>query len=308
MRTGISILLLTLTTAPASARERALYLQLEGASEDALPGILERMAASKLEGDARVASTLAVAKLLERGHTDVVTDRALEALGAVGTVEPPRGAGDRQSPGTVARASVPTAGAVLAQYAHHRRVAARMRAMKGLGRVAGQDKSLRGVVANGLRDSAPEVRAAAAKSLEALKAVEATPVLLKAVGRGVPEAAVTLGAIGEASSLEAYNAYLRKQPLDVMLSGYERWLSRPDVSEKAKLDIVAKLEDVSGPLVLRFMSAVPRQAQLPAAVREAASASALRIAKAQAQQSAKDARPAAAPAAETNSQPTGGVK
>jgi HEAT repeats len=325
LRTGISILLLTLTTAPASARERALYLQLEGASEDALPGVLERMAASKPEGDARVASAQAVAKLLERGHTDVVTDRALEALGVFGAPEPPRSAGDRQSPGTVARASVPepprsagdrqspgtvarasvpAAGAVLAQYARHRRVAARMRAITALGRVAGSDKSLRAVVANGLRDTAPEVRAAAARSLEALKATEATPVLLKAVGRGVPEAAVTLGAIGEPGSLEAYNAYLRKQPLDVMLSGYERWLLRPDVSEKAKLDILAKLEDVSGPLVLRFMSAVPRQAQLAAAVKEAASASTLRIAKAEAQRQAKPAAPAATP----TPKPTGGAK
>jgi hypothetical protein len=90
-----------------------------------------------------------------------------------------------------------------------------------------------------------------------------------------------------------------------MLSGYERWLLRPDVSDKAKLDILAKLEDVSGPLVLRFMSAVPRQAQLSAAVKEAASASTLRIAKAEAQRQGK---PAAPPAAGTNSQPIGGAK
>lgn len=256
-----TFLCVLLAAAQVHARERALYLQLQDATEGALPGLLERMAVSKPDGEARVASTQAVAKLLERGHTDVVTDRALEALGAIGTS---------------------AAGPVLSQYAHHRRVAARTRAFTALARVAGSDRALRELVANGLRDSAPEVRAAAARSLETLKATEATPLLLKALGRGVPEAAVTLGAIGDANSLEGYNAYLRKQPLDVMLTGYERYVSRPDLSDERKLDVIAKLEDVSGPLVLRFTSALARRPQLPAAVRVAAAATTLRIAKAQA--------------------------
>jgi HEAT repeat protein len=273
-----TFLLVVLVAAQVNARDRALYLQLQDATEGTLPGLLERMAVSKPDGEARVASTQAVAKLLERGHTDAVTDRALETLGAIGT---------------------PAAGPVLSQYAHHRRVAARARAFTALARVAGSDRALRELVASGLRDSAPEVRAAAARSLETLKATEATPLLLKALGRGVPEAAVTLGAIGDAGSLDGYNAYLRKQPLDVMLTGYERYVLRPDLSDKLKLDVIARLEDVSGPVVLRFTSALARRPQLPAAVREAASAATLRIAKAQAQSSgatepAKPAPPAAA--------------
>jgi HEAT repeat protein len=262
VRTIMFSFLVLLTAAPVNARERALYLQLQDAPEDALPGLLERMAEARPDGETRVAATQAVAKLLERGHTDAVTDRALEALGAFGT---------------------PAAGPVLGQYAHHRRVAARARAFTALARVAGSDRTLRELVASGLRDSAPEVRAAAARALETLKATEATPVLLKALGRGVPEAAVTIGAIGDSSSLDGYNAYLRQQPLDVMLAGYERYLLRPDLSEKLKLDVIARLEDVSGPAVLRFMSALTRRQQLPAAVRQAASASTLRIAKAQGQ-------------------------
>jgi HEAT repeat protein len=218
------------------------------------------MAASKPDAETRAASTTAVAKLLEHGHSDVVTDRALEVLAAVGT---------------------PAVGQLLAQYAHHRRVAARARAFTALGRVAGTDRALRELVASGLRDGAPEVRAAAARSLESLRATEATPLLLKALGRGVPEAAVTLGAIGEASSLEGYNGYLRKQPLDVMLTGYERYVLRPDLNEKVKLEVIAKLEDVSGPAVLQFTSALARRPQLPAAVREAAAAATLRIGRAQ---------------------------
>jgi HEAT repeat protein len=273
LRTAIFLFVL-LMAVQVNARDRALYLQLPDATEDALPGLLERMAASKPDGEARVASTQAVAKLLERGHTDAVTDRALETLGAIGTTG---------------------AGPVLGHYAHHRRVAARARAFTALGRVAGSDRALRELVANGLRDSAPEVRAAAARSLETLKATEATPVLLKALGRGVPEAAVTLGAIGDASSLEGYHAYLRKQPLDVMLAGYERYVVRPDLSEKAKLDVIARLEDVSGPAVLRFTSALARRPQLPAAVQSAAAAATLRIAKAQSQAAGGASAPAKQP-------------
>lgn len=277
----IACVSLLLAATAGYARDRALYLQLPDASEAALPGILEQMAASKPDAETRVASTQAVAKLLEQGRSDVVTDRALEALASVGT---------------------PAAGQLVAQYAHHRRVAARARAFTALGKVAGSDRALRELVASGLRDGAPEVRAAAARSLESLKATEATPLLLKALGRGVPEAAVTLGAIGDASSLEGYNAYLRKQPLDVMLTGYERYVLRPDLNEKSKLDIIAKLEDVSGPAVLQWLSSLARRPQLPAAVREAAAASTLRVGKAQgagakpANVAPTSAAPAAAPA------------
>lgn len=252
----------------ANARERALHTQLSSATDDELPSLLSQLGTAKLDAPARAAAATAVAKLLERGHGDAVTDRALETLGALGT---------------------PAAGAALRQYSQHRRPAARARAFAALGRVAGNDRALREVVANGLRDSAPEVRAAAARALEALRASEATPLLLRALGRGVPEAALTLGAIGEPSSLEAYTAYLRKQPLDVMLTGYERYLQRPDLNEKAKLEIIARLEDVSGPAVLRFLSGVASRPQLPAAIHQAASAAVLRIAKAE-QQRAQGAK------------------
>ena len=269
LRTALASLVL-LSAAAVSAKERALHTQLQTAPEDALPALLERMTSTKLDAPSRNAAASAVAKLLDQGHGDAVTDRALETLGALGA---------------------PGAGPILSQYTQHRRPEARARAFAALGRVAGSDRGLRELVANGLRDSVPEVRAASARALEVLRAREATPLLLRALGRGVPEAAVTLGAIGEPSSLEAYSAYLRKQPLDVMLSGYERYLQRSDLSEESKLDIVARLEDVAGPAVLRFLSAVAGRPQLPAAVKQAASAAALRVAKAEQQRTAAEGKP-----------------
>ncbi len=264
LRTAMLVLALhaTVGTVHAGSREReaAPHAQLHSAPESELPGLLERVANAKTVGEARASAAQAVAKLLERGHSDAVTDRALETLGAL---------------------AVPQAGPILAQYARHRRPAARARALTSLGRVASSDRKLRELVADGLRDSTPEVRAAAARALEALRATEATPLLLRALGRGVSEAAITLGAISDPSSLEAYSTYLNQQPLDVMLSGYARYLRRPDLNERAKLDIVARLEDVAGPVVLQFLSGLARDEKVPASVRQAASVSTLRLAKAE---------------------------
>jgi HEAT repeat protein len=259
LRTALVFLVSALPVSPAYAGDIAPYIQLQDAPEGELIGLLDRVASLRTSSETRAAAALAVAKLLERGHTDAVTDRALETLGALGAAQ---------------------AGRVLAQFTHHRRPGARARAFAALGTVAGSDHALRQRVANGLRDGSPSVRGAAARALEVLKAREATPTLLQAVGRGVPEAAVTLGAIGEPSSLEGFTAYLGKQPLDVMLSGYDRWLSRADLDEKAKLGIIARLEDVAGPAVLRFVSSLGRRPQLSPAVRQAAAAATLRIGKA----------------------------
>ncbi|HKP64370.1 MAG TPA: HEAT repeat domain-containing protein [Polyangiales bacterium] len=263
MRTALAGGLLFLVPAPLGASDIAPYTQLQDAPEGELIGLLDRVANARTSSETRAAAAVAVAKLLERGHTDAVTDRALETLGALGA---------------------PQGGRMLAQYTHHRRPATRARAYAALGKVAGADPALRQRVANGLRDDWPGVRGAAARALEVLKAREATATLLQAVGRGVPEAAVTLGTIGEPSSLEGFTAYLGKQPLDVMLSGYDRWLSRPDLDEKAKLGIIARLEDVAGPEVLRFVSALGRRRELSPAVRQSAAAATLRIGKAQATQ------------------------
>ena len=265
MRTALLFVALTTTTAQARD-DIAPHAQLQATPESELPGLLDRVAATRSTGESRAAAAAAVAKLLERGHSDAVTDRALETLTTLG---------------------VPQSASILTQYARHRRPAARARAFTALGRIAGSDRALRQVVADGLRDSVPEVRGAAARALEALRASEATPLLLRALGRGVPEAAVTLGAIGDASSLDGYSAYLKQQPLDVMLAGYARYLRRPDLNERAKLDVIARLEDVAGPAVLQFLSGVARDAGLPASIRQSASTSTLRLAKAEAQQGAK---------------------
>lgn len=111
------------------------------------------------------------------------------------------------------------------------------------------------LVANGLRDSDPTVRAAAADSLVSMNAVTEVNALLVAFDRGVPEAAVALGTLADDNMLVAFTAFLGRKPIEHMLAGYRAWLLRRDVAINTKLAIVATLEDVSGVTVKRFLQA-----------------------------------------------------
>jgi hypothetical protein len=178
---------------------------------------------------AHAARTLAT--LLRAGQPDVVTDHALDAL---------------------ARLRSRDAHEVLVTFTRHRRPDARRRAYAAL--AALKEPSDSSLFEQGLRDSAPEVRAVAAHTLGELHASAMTPSLLRALGHGVNEAAPALGQVGDANSLDEFDAFLGRLPLPVMLAGYANYLQRTDLSEQAKLRIVAALENVSGPAVKEFLN------------------------------------------------------
>jgi hypothetical protein len=234
---GIALGLVALGRTPAHAAENepvspsahasALPKLLESHDQTELLMLLDELAA----GPEAARAARAVATLLAAGQPDVVADHALEALGRLHARE------GRE---------------VLVDFTQHRRADARRRAYTAL--AAMKDASDVEVVKQGLRDSAPEVRSAAARGLGELRSSAATPDLLRALGRGVSEAAETLGRVGAADSVDAFSAYLGKQPLDVMLAGYAQYLQRSDIPDATKLKIVADLENTSGPVVKRFLS------------------------------------------------------
>lgn len=181
-------------------------------------------------GDARQAARL-VGELLLAGQSDAVTDHALSSLGRLGVRE--------------GRAS-------LLAYLGHRRVETRTRAYEALGQL--RDRSDTPTLALGLRDSAPDVRATAARALGELRAADAAPLLLRALTRGVAEAAAALGKAGDAASVDEFGKQLGKQSLDVMLTGYANYLAREDLGDPVKLKIIAALENVAGGRVKQFLS------------------------------------------------------
>jgi len=137
----------------------------------------------------------------------------------------------------------------------HRVVAVRIAALRALGNFV-ERADVAQQVARGLRDSDPLVRAAAAGALASMNARTEVGTLLIAFDRGVPEAAVAIGQLGDDNTLTAYNAFLGRQPIALMLAGYHAWLTRSDVRLETKLSIVATLENVAGVTVKRFLQSL----------------------------------------------------
>lgn len=216
-----------------------LAKRLASADQTELLLVLDELAAgSDADRNARV-----VADFLRAGQTDVVADHALDGLARLGSRE---------------------ARDVLLAFTKHRRPEARIRAYTALARL--KDARDAEVIAQGLRDSAPEVRETAASLLGELRPhpTAAAEDLLRALHLGVHAAAATLGKLGDESTLPRYDAELGRLPLGVMLEGYANYLERQDLPDGPKLHIVAILEDVSGGMVKDFLN---EQLQQPAAAR-----------------------------------------
>lgn len=169
-------------------------------------------------------------QLLRAGQPDAITDRALEALGALG------------HPGAVD---------ILSAFTHHRRAGARRRAYQSLAAI--QDRRVRELLETGLSDSDRSIRGQVALSLGETNARQSLDLLFRAFERGVVEAAIAIGKLGDRTHVNRYSTHLGQKPLAIMLSGYGEFLRRRDVPIEVKTEIVSSLGEVSGPMVRRFL-------------------------------------------------------
>ncbi|HJL18894.1 MAG TPA: HEAT repeat domain-containing protein [Sandaracinaceae bacterium LLY-WYZ-13_1] len=169
-------------------------------------------------------------ELLRSGRSDEVTDRALMAL---------RGLGH------------PSAIDVLVEFTHHRRARARRLAYQGLAAI--DDRRIPELLEQGLRDSDRNIRAAAARALGDIGARRSVDTLFLAFDRGVVEAAIAIGKLGNRGTVEQFTEYLGDVPLSVMLSGYHEYVRRDDIPDEVKMEIVNRLGEVSGPMVRQFL-------------------------------------------------------
>ena len=168
--------------------------------------------------------------LLRSGPSDIYTDAIIEALGSLGR---------------------PQALPALLDYLRHRRVNVRTKVVDAIAAV--RDPRVRPALEQALRDSDPRVRGAAALALGRTGATASLPILFRAFERGVPEAAVAVGQLGNAQSSEQLLAYLGQRPLPLLLPGFKEFMGRRDFPEPAKLHVVEKLLELSGPQVKRFL-------------------------------------------------------
>ena len=171
-----------------------------------------------------------LAELLRQGQADGVTDRALEAL---------RGLAHESSL------------EVLIEFTSHRRPGARRRAYQAIAAI--EDDRVAAVLEQGLRDSDRGIRSQSALALGSIDARDSLDILFRAFDRGVIEAAMAIGQLGADDSVERFSEHLGSRPLAVMLSGYQEYLGRDDISDDTKSEIVGRLGEVSGPMVRRFL-------------------------------------------------------
>lgn len=122
---------------------------------------------------------------------------------------------------------------------HHRRPAVRLRAVTALSQI--RDDRSRPLIESGLRDSNAGVRAEAARALGRINARPSLALLQRAFERNIPEAAESIGALGDAAAADRLLESVGRAPLSVLLPGFRRFLDRRDLTDPVKLRIVEQL-------------------------------------------------------------------
>lgn len=171
-----------------------------------------------------------LATLLRSGRSDEVTDRALTALRGL---------------------AHPSAIEVLTEFTHHRRPRARRLAFQALAAIT--DRRVPRLLEQGLADSDRNVRAQCARSLGEIGATGSVDTLFHAFDRGVVEAAISIGKLGNRAAVGRFNEHLGHVPLSVMLSGYSEFVRRGDIPDEVKIEIIGRLGDISGDMVRVFL-------------------------------------------------------
>lgn len=127
----------------------------------------------------------------------------------------------------------------LASLLRHRRAAVRLRAVTSLSQI--RDPRTRGLIESGLRDSDSGVRAESARALGRTNARASLALLQRAFERNIPEAAESIGALGDAAAADRLLESVGHAPLSVLLPGFRRFLDRRDLLDPVKLRIVEQL-------------------------------------------------------------------
>jgi HEAT repeat protein len=156
--------------------------------------------------------------LVQGGLPDALLDMAVTKLGILGRPE-----------------AIEELGVLL----RHRRVAVRIRAVTSLSQI--RDPRNRPLIESGLRDSDAGVRAEAARALGRINARGSLALLQRAFERNIPEAAESIGALGDAPSADRLLESVGHAPLSVLLPGFRRFLDRRDLPDAVKLRIVEQL-------------------------------------------------------------------
>lgn len=164
-----------------------------------------------------------VKPLLEKGASSEVIVKAIETAGAL---------------------KQPSLSAAVASYVKHRSEAVRRAAVKALLKTKGPDavKALR----KALHSQDAQVRGTAASGLGSLGDKDSVPLLFKALEHKVHESAAAIGQLCTPKQCEDFAALTGKHPFDVMSSGFDQILFRPEkeMPEDQKIRVVGRLREL----------------------------------------------------------------
>jgi HEAT repeat protein len=177
-------------------------------------------------------------QLLKTGPRNDITDSIIQTLGFIGQ---------------------PSSIAFLIEYLEHRRPDARIATIYALENF--RDPRVARALENALRDSDAEIRSTAALALSKQGDIRSVPILFQAFERGVDDAAISIGQLGNDRHALRLATYLGKTDIKILLPGFDEFLRRPAIPKKAKLEILNQLFELAGPDVRRF--AVAYRASFP---------------------------------------------
>lgn len=179
---------------------------------------------------------------------------------------------------TIGAMGLPEAGPLLISLTTHRNAEVRARTIEII--AALQPPGSASALMSALSDPDPQVRSVAATGLGDLGASEALDRLFLAQDRGVAEASVAIGKVVKARDVPRLLEYLGRTPLHALAPALKSVLTRTDVDENTRLQVVARLSELATPEVRTFLREVLANSgtQLPARLRSAIGTAAQQIA------------------------------
>ena len=230
-------------------------------AKDATPKAKKTKGEAKL--DPKTSAAIAQARKLMASSDRAQVEAGIQSLGLLGgaaAVPPLVERIERGLPPDLLEAAVvtlmalaqPEAGPVLYELCAHRRPEIRLRALEAI--TATRPPGAETALVAALSDSDAKVRAAAATSLGELHASGAMEKLFLALDRGNMEASGAIGKVVPAGDVKRLVGYLGQIPLHSLGPALSEVLQRKDVPEDAKLEIVARLEELGTPEVKGYLN------------------------------------------------------
>ena len=165
---------------------------------------------------------------------------------------------------------------MLFELLHHRRAEVRVASVEAL--VATRPRGAEAALVAALSDADANVRAAAAVGLGQVGGEASIDPLFHALDRNILEASTAIGQIAPPAAMDRLVGYLGRVPFDALTPAFAELFARRNVPDRAKLQLIARLEELATPEVKIYLGELAESFP-PGALQVAAEEASLRIAE-----------------------------